>query len=765
MIGSPPQHSRPDVGERQPSAALQVQSTKPRASVSDSIAAPMSSDLLVLRDACDGRQIGWSQERQAELQQITAAVREPSVPQGECPRGNRGIDAASEATVLRDITSAPGSGPSRPTTDGIQQTTTAGVVSAVTPRHWHTAPAFVPRAARGRSDIRYGTPISAVVSDIPCVGVASEVTEGDGDRPKDSVADTGKNNGSHKLLIDVDSRVVQSNNRALKCIFDIVARDGRFNFRGARIPLPSGLNIRQWRSMLRGYWDYNIVEYLEFGWPIGIDRDALLVSEGRNHPSASAHPRDVEHYIATELGHSALLGPFAGPPANTCHYSPLMTRPKKDSKFRRVIIDLSWPRGCSVNDGISKTDYIDGPLTISLPTHDDMERAVVGAGRGSFLYKTDLSRGYRQLRVDPLDWPYLAFQHTSGHFMDICPPFGLRSSAMAMQRVSQAIVHLHGRRGYVSRAYIDDFGGVERTEPVAQGALATLQDVMRRLGVVQADNKICLPSQVMVWLGIRFDTVAMSMTIPKEKLGETMACLEEWRGKSRASRREMQSLLGLLNFVATVAPPARLFTNRMLDNLRETGPTGSTSLSCQFKQDVQFFLDLLPLFNGRKLTAKQLLPYQHQVELDACLTGCGAVAGEQFYATPFPEWVQEEGHTIAHLELLNIVVAVKVWGDRWSGWTVQIYCDNANSVFVLQTGRSRDLFMRGCAREIFLYTAAQDIDLQICHRPGVEMVWADALSREHTHPRYADFVRNDPHLCAAQRVIAPPRFFRINNTL
>ena len=154
---------------------------------------------------------------------------------------------------------------------------------------------------------------------------------------------------------------------------------------------------------------------------------------------------------------------------------------------------------------------------------------------------------------------------------------------------------------------------------------------------------------------------------------------------------------------------------------------------------------------------KQLLPYQHQVELDACLSGCGAVAGDQFYAARFPESVTGAGHTIAHLELLNVVVALKMWSDRWAGWTVQIYCDNLNSVYVLQSGRSRDSFMQACAREVFLVTAAGDIDIQVCHRPGLSMIWADALSREHTHPKFQRFVRDDPHLAAATRRTVPPR--------
>ena len=83
-----------------------------------------------------------------------------------------------------------------------------------------------------------------------------------------------------------------------------------------------------------------------------------------------------------------------------------------------------------------------------------------------------------------------------------------------MQRVSQAIVHLHARRGYLSRAYIDDFGVVKPGEPRAAAALTALQAVMGDLGVQQAESKICLPAQVMIWLGIQFDTLEMSMTIP-----------------------------------------------------------------------------------------------------------------------------------------------------------------------------------------------------------------------------------------------------------
>ena len=144
-----------------------------------------------------------------------------------------------------------------------------------------------------------------------------------------------------------------------------------------------------------------LVKFIEFGWPVNFDKAYPLGRVDDNHPSALNYTEHLEYYIDTELGHRALAGPFGGPPFTWTHISPLMTRPKKESEKRRVIMDLSWPHGASVNDGVTLTQYVDGPAVIKLPTVDYMEGRMLTLGRGAFLYKTDLARGYRQLRVDP----------------------------------------------------------------------------------------------------------------------------------------------------------------------------------------------------------------------------------------------------------------------------------------------------------------------------------------------------------------------------
>jgi hypothetical protein len=46
--------------------------------------------------------------------------------------------------------------------------------------------------------------------------------------------------------------------------------------------------------------------------------------------------------------------------------SPLNSVTKKDSSERRVILDLSFPTGCSVNDNISKDIYLGEKIEVHI---------------------------------------------------------------------------------------------------------------------------------------------------------------------------------------------------------------------------------------------------------------------------------------------------------------------------------------------------------------------------------------------------------------
>ena len=43
------------------------------------------------------------------------------------------------------------------------------------------------------------------------------------------------------------------------------------NFMGLRIPIPSQLNIEVWKQELGAYWDQQLLEFLQFGFPLGFN--------------------------------------------------------------------------------------------------------------------------------------------------------------------------------------------------------------------------------------------------------------------------------------------------------------------------------------------------------------------------------------------------------------------------------------------------------------------------------------------------------------
>ena len=131
----------------------------------------------------------------------------------------------------------------------------------------------------------------------------------------------------------------------LQKIHKEVSTYGVPNYKGARIRVPSTLNIKAWRQLVENY-DYKILaEYIEFGFPMNIDYKKFIPNTHIvNHKSASCRPKGADKYFQVETSKQAMLGPFNEQPFENMHFSPLMSRDKPDGGVR-VIVDLSWPLG------------------------------------------------------------------------------------------------------------------------------------------------------------------------------------------------------------------------------------------------------------------------------------------------------------------------------------------------------------------------------------------------------------------------------------
>ena len=154
----------------------------------------------------------------------------------------------------------------------------------------------------------------------------------------------------------------------------LIRDSGVPNFWGQRIPVSSDLNIPAWRKHLRDYFDQQLVDLIQYGFPLDFDRNLDLISTFKNHASAVSFASHVDQYIE-EVQHGTLLGPLDDPPFKI-HMLPFMTWPTSGSKVRRTIVDLSWPKDHSVNDGVSKNTYLGTEFSLHYPSVDSIIRTL-----------------------------------------------------------------------------------------------------------------------------------------------------------------------------------------------------------------------------------------------------------------------------------------------------------------------------------------------------------------------------------------------------
>ncbi len=139
----------------------------------------------------------------------------------------------------------------------------------------------------------------------------------------------------------------------------------------------------------------------------------------------------METYFRQEILEGNMLRPFkTNPFLSPIFISPLCTVDKKEYIEHRVITDLSYPKGNSINNLIPKGHYLGEPTNLTYPRVDDLVDIIKTKGRGCLLFKRDLRKAYRQIKVDPGDINALGLSWGDNLFFDLSAVMGISSSAL-----------------------------------------------------------------------------------------------------------------------------------------------------------------------------------------------------------------------------------------------------------------------------------------------------------------------------------------------
>ena len=521
------------------------------------------------------------------------------------------------------------------------------------------------------------------------------------------------------------------------------------NHIGARVSLPhTKLKLDRWRYHLIGYVNAELTQYLEYGFPLGLADSAVLESQKRNHGSAYMWFSWVDKFIATEVTKCGMTGPYETAPWGNAVISPLMTAHKKPLD-RRTVYDASFGES-SINNSTPGDTYQGQPIHFTYPRVEDYRLMVLKAGHGAWMWKRDLSRFFMQLPLDPVEYSKVGVIWRGTFFFFVCLAFGLRHSGLNGQRVTDAVAWILRQLGLQTDAeiiyqvcnYVDDLGGVEPTKERAKAAFDALAWLLGDLGLEESKKKAVAPTTKITYLGIQFDSLTMEMSVPPEKITEVKADIGKWINKSTISKRELQSLLGKLFWVARVVKYARPFMGRLLDQLRSLSKVHDgkkVKFLKESKKDVKWWAEYLEHFNGVTmivnedpipLTYEQLLDSPYTLCAgDATPSGGGAWHGSEYWCGELPAWLLDPAIPIHLKEFWVMIVSAKVWGESWTGKTITLFCDNDAVCDTVTYRKPRDQALLSLLRE-FLYLVVTRKFFPVVRKIGTkENAIADHISR------------------------------------
>ncbi len=498
----------------------------------------------------------------------------------------------------------------------------------------------------------------------------------------------------------------------------------------------SPVKVQEMLPYLKEYPKKKSAKLLEEGFTFGFK----LAYEGLRSQRDSQNLKSINNLkdkalekINKEVNLGRIAGPFDSRPLRNLIISPIGLVPKSEPGKYRLIQHLSFPDGSSINDGINRE-----MCKVQYTSFDVAVRLVVSAGKGALMAKADIESAFRLLPVHPDDFQLLGIQVDGKYFVDKALPMGASCSPAHFERFSTFIEWVTMQESGCSRMchYMDDVffvGEKDDSGPHSCGALLqTFRTVCNKFGVPLAEEKTVGPVSCLTFLGLQLDSESQTVSIPQSKIEAVKDKIESALGKETVSLRELQSLIGSLQFICRAVAPGRAFLRRLID--QTCGIRNAwfkISLSKGAKSDLNMWLVFLKGFNGISIIPDQMWHGEDDLQLytDACKSiGFGGFFNGSWFQGKWPAHMAAN-RSIAWMEFFPIVIAIVLWGHKLRGKRIILRCDNQSVVGIINKQTSRCPTIMSLVRFFVLRCLKDNIAFTAKHVAGKNNVIADALSR------------------------------------
>ena len=495
---------------------------------------------------------------------------------------------------------------------------------------------------------------------------------------------------------------------------------------------------------------------LEEGADIGCRGASRGQTVSGNAASCQLYPEQITEAVGGWLEKGFAAGPFSREEVpEGAKINGMMCRPKPSGAVR-VILNMSAPEGMSVNDGIDASEF---PTEMSSTTK---WLAVLNkAGKGCLMTKADWADAYKHIWVRAADRVLQWFSWLGMFFVELCLVFGTASSPGLYDRFAKVVLDLALAVSKFPREmvcqYLDD---VCAAAPAGSAALGRFreayQQVAEQLGVKLASeddpDKAFAPATVGTVLGVRYDTVAWTWSIPEDKLGRLNEQVLAALHAVALPRHEVWSLVGRIIHYCPLVASGRFNIHHLINiNGKTGGRNDLVPLEGGVKRQLRFWLIMLNATSGLASIPQvweRAPAWAREFFTDAAGgstsylgAGCGGVSGDWWFYLPWGRkintGVSYRGRRLAGkmsaLELVGPLVCVCADPDLVRCRAVRIWVDNIGSVRIWRKGYSNS-----CSLSTTLMRALAAVAAALGCRVFVEKVarcssppavMADALSK------------------------------------
>ena len=230
-------------------------------------------------------------------------------------------------------------------------------------------------------------------------------------------------------------------------------------------------------------------------------------------------------------------------PRSPGFFSRLFLVPKKGDSWRPVI-DLSI-----LNLFVPKEHF-------KMETFSSVKAAI---RQGDWTVSLDLSDAYFHIPIHPASRKYLRFSDGLQTYQFKGLPLGLSSAPRIFTRLMLIVGAFLRTRGIRLIQYLDDWLILNQNRSDLIRDLEFVANLISNLGLlINVEKSEIVPSQDFIFIGVRFQTVPHTMSLPETRISSTHRLLLSFKDRLSCPARQILSLLGTLNSCADLLPLGRL---------------------------------------------------------------------------------------------------------------------------------------------------------------------------------------------------------------